>query len=198
MSTNKNELPQDYVVRLARNSDMFQIYFLIIEKAFIKIYHLIIALCFPQIIMFVLTVWNIDTLVVSLALSLLSFSITSFIFYIINYLFWNHIVKNEECLVICYKSKICGFLIALKHQEYSHIKSLFISRCHRKKGLATYLMQQSLKNLKHPIYLLSLPKMHLFDFYTSLGFVFMKENQLPKNLKKHTRSPIRLFPMVLE
>ncbi|MCJ8283217.1 MAG: hypothetical protein MJK14_26310 [Rivularia sp. ALOHA_DT_140] len=72
---------------------------------------------------------------------------------------------------------------------------------HRRKGLAKCLMHNALNNLKYPIYLLSIPKMCLFDFYASLGFVFIKENQLPKELNKHLRdanSVIRLFPMIIE
>ena len=61
-----------------------------------------------------------------------------------------------------------------------------------------YLMQNGLNHLKYPIDLLSIPKKYLFNFYTSLGFVFIKENRLPEELKKHLNSIIRLFPMVLE
>ena len=93
---------------------------------------------------------------------------------------------------------MCGFLIASKHHDFSYFIKIFIASSYRKKGLATYLMQNALEYLKYPIYLLSLPKIYLLSFYTSLGFKIIKKNQLPRELKKHTRGFIRCFPMVLE
>ncbi len=199
MSTNNNKLLQGYTIRIARSSDIFKIYILFTEETLKGgIQKLIFILCLPQIFMFVLRVWDISSLITSLASTLLSFSLTYFVFYIIYYLLWSQIINNKQCLIICYKNKVCGFLIASNYQKYSYIKSLFIGSRYRRKGLATYLIKRALDNLKYPIYLLSIPKNHLFDFYTGLGFVLIKEHQLPKELKKYLSNVIRFFPMILE
>lgn len=198
MSTN-NKFPQSYTIRIARSCDLHKIYILIAEEIFqVGIKILIIFLCYLYIVMFYFKDWDIDLLIIFFASTSLSYGVIFFVSYIIKYLFWNQFIKNKEYLIICSKNKVYGFIFASKFQKYSYINLLFVGSRYRRKGLATYLMKQALNDLKYPIYLLSVPRRYLFDFYTSLGFVFAKKNQLPKNLKKRRRIAITLFPMVIE
>ncbi|BAY81420.1 hypothetical protein NIES267_08960 [Calothrix parasitica NIES-267] len=198
MSTN-NKLPLGYTIRVARSSDIFKINILMTEEALkggIKI--LIIISFFLCTFMFCVGVWDIPSIIIFLTSTLLIFSATSFILYIINYLIWNQILNKRECLIICFKNQACGFIIASIYHDFSYIRLLFIGSSYRRKGLARCLMQNAFNHLRYPIYLISMPKKYLFEFYTSLGFIFIKKNQLPKELKKHTSNIVRIFPMVVE
>lgn len=199
MSTNNKQLPRDYSIRVAQNSDIFKINILMTEEALksgIKI--LIIISFFLCTFMFIIGIWDIRSIIIFLTSALLMFGATSFLLYIINYFIWNQILNNKECLIICFRNKACGFIIASTYHEFSYIKLLFIHSSYRRKGLAKCLMQNALTHLRYPIYLISMPKNYLFKFYTSLGFIFIKKNQLPRKLKKHTSRIVRMFPMVLE
>ncbi|MDY6900203.1 MAG: GNAT family N-acetyltransferase [Cyanobacteriota bacterium] len=198
MSTN-NKLPLGYTIRVARSYDISKINILMTEEALkggIKI--LITISFFLCIFMFFIGVWDISSIIIFLTSTVLIFGTTSFILYITNYLIWIQILNKKECLIICFRNKVCGFIIASEYHKYSYIKLLFIASSYRRKGLAKYLMQNAFYHLKYPIYLISMPKNYLFKFYTSLGFTFIKNNQLPKELKKHTSSFVRMFPMVIE
>ena len=194
-----SKLPRDYSIRVARSSDIFKINILMTEEALkggIKI--LIIISFFLCTFMFFIGVWDISSIIIFLISSLLMFGGSSFILYIINYFIWNHLISNKECLIICLRNKVCGFIIVSTYHKYSYIKLLFIGSSYRRKGLARCLMQNAFNNLIYPIYLISMPKKYLFEFYTSLGFRFINKNELPRELKKHTSCIIRMFPMVLE
>ncbi|MEM7717511.1 MAG: GNAT family N-acetyltransferase, partial [Cyanobacteria bacterium P01_A01_bin.68] len=194
-----SKLPRVYSIRVARSSDIFKINILMTEEALkggIKIL-IIISFCLCTF-MFFIGIWDISSIIIFLISSLLMFGGSSFILYIINYFIWNHLISNKECLIICLRNKVCGFIIASTYHKYSYIKLLFIGSSYRKQGLARCLIQNALNNLIYPIYLISMPKNYLFEFYTSLGFKFIKKNQLPRELKKHTSSIVRMFPMVLE
>ena len=198
MSTD-NQLPLGYTIRVARSSDIFKINILMTEEALKSgIRTLIIISFFLCTFMFFLRVWDIPSIIIFLTSTLLIFSATSFILYIINYLIWTQILNNKECLIIYFRNQACGFIIASTYHDFSYIKLLFIGSSYRRKGLARCLMRNALNHLKYPIYLISMPKKYLFEFYTSLGFIFIKTNQLPKELKKHTSSIVRMFPMVME
>lgn len=198
MSTN-NKLPLGYSIRVARSYDIFKINILMTEEALKSgIQILIIISFFFCTLMFFIGVWDINSIIIFLTSTVLMFGATSFILYIINYFVWNQILNKKECLIICFRNKVCGFILASDYQDFSYINLLCIDSNHRRKGLARCLMQNALNHLRYPIYLISMPKNYLFEFYTSLGFKFIKKNQLPRRLKKHTSSFVRMFPMVLE
>ena len=199
MSTNNNQLPLGYSIRIARSSDIFKINLLMTEEALKSgINILIVFSFFLCTFMLFLGIWDILSIIIFLISTVLMFGASSFILYVINYLIWNQILNKKECLIICLRNKVCGFIITSKYNQYSYIKLLLIGSSYRRKGLARCLMQNALNHLIHPIYLISMPKNYLFEFYTSLGFIFIKKNQLPKELKKHLSSFVRLFPMVLK
>ncbi len=200
MSTNNKKLPRDYSVRVACNSDIWKIFAFYFNEFFqstkgILTFTAIIAL--PLISTFFAAIINSFYLIFFVAALSYIVSVTSTCFIVI-YCVWTRILKSKECLVIYDRKKICAVLVAFNYSNYSYIKILFVGSRYRRKGLAKCLMQSALNHFKYPIYLLSTPKMHLFDLYTSLGFVFIKENQLPKELKKHLSRFVKLFPMIIE
>ena len=198
MSTN-SKLPRGYSIRVARSSDIFKINIFMTEEALkAGIKTLIIISFFLCTFMFFIGIWDISSIIIFLISALLMFGASSFILYIINYLIWTQILNKKECLIICLRNKVCGFIIASTYHKYSYIKLLFIGSSCRKQGLARCLMQNALNDFKYPIYLLSMPKNYLFEFYTSLGFIFIKKNQLPRELNKYVSNFVRFFPMVIE
>ena len=196
-----NKLPLGYSIRIACYSDISKILYLYTQEMYkqrttrlMMIYYFLLT-TIPLVLLFLYT-RSYLTASISIFLS----AILILISYILIYLYWNKAITNRDCLIIFNKSKICAIMVATSYNDYSYIKEVFVASYYRRKGLASYLMQLALEKLNYPIYLLSIPKKYLFNFYQSLGFVFADSNKLPAEIKSDLNmynQTIKLRPMII-
>ncbi|BAY81421.1 hypothetical protein NIES267_08970 [Calothrix parasitica NIES-267] len=200
MSTN-NKLPLGYTIRVAHHSDISRILCFYTQEIYKKrttrltIIYFFLLTTIPYVLLVLYTRSYLTA-----SISILFSAVLNSISYILIYSYWNKAITNRDCLIIFNKSKICAIMVATSYNNYSYIKEVFVASCYRRKGLATYLMQTALDKLNYPIYLLSISKKHLFDFYKSLGFIFADSNKLPAEIKSDLdmyNQTIKLRPMIM-
>ncbi|BAY81735.1 hypothetical protein NIES267_12120 [Calothrix parasitica NIES-267] len=207
MFGNNQELPPGYIVRLVRNSDIFDIIkFYFIEYVLtnneldtrnktikkIKNIPLIFGLQF-------IAIWSITSdfyFAFYATLSLLILIILIVIGTI--YYAWNKNINSGTCFIIFHQNKICGDIAASNYNNYSYIDSLFISNLYRRRGLGTYLINRIKQSLDYPIYLLCFPEPYLVEFYSNLGFISIEDNELPRRIREYLVGTHGFIPMVLE
>ena len=196
-----NKLPLGYSIRVACSSDISRILCLYIREIYKKRTTRLMMIYFfllTTIPLFILFFYTRSYLTASI--SILFSVILNLISYILIYSYWNKAITNRDCLIIFNKSKKCAIMEATSYNDYSYIKEVFVASYYRRKGLASYLMQLALDKLNYPIYLLTIPKKYLFDFYHSLGFVLADSNKLPAEIKSDLNmynQTNKLRPMII-
>lgn len=202
MSANHKQLPQGYAIRIPRHSDILRIICFYVNEIpqGQTIKQIIVSFFLFTAISFILLFLYTNSYLIA-NISILFSIVLSFISYIPLYLYWNKAITNKDCLVIYHKNQLCAIVVATSSNNYSYIKEIFVASLYRRKGLATYLMQKALENLSYPIYLLSIPKKHLIEFYNSLGFVLIDNNKLPTKIQRDLNlfnKRIKLQPMIMK
>jgi N-acetylglutamate synthase-like GNAT family acetyltransferase len=190
-------LPEGYSLRLAIKKDIAMIIYFEIAEYLIS--NLFTAISLLAAIIYI-TCISIEThtlvllsvLFVSfLAVCLYSIArifltmITNQVFYNLSYFSW----------VVEYESKIHGYVVCIKHKEYTIIDRVLIGINHRNKGIGTALIERCINNATIPFYLIC--PVYLKHFYNRLGFVEADYLNTPSHLASW-RNDKNFDVMVLE
>ena len=116
-------------------------------------------------------------------LMIMSFSCT-YLFAYLYYkkLFYFNLHNNiYRYWIVKYHNEIVGKAIFRVSKNYSRLCLLSIQAKYQNRGLGSLLLNQAMKYVRKPIYLMCFPKLQ--KFYRRLGFVSLSWQQIPLELK---------------
>lgn len=205
MFGNYQELPPDFIIRRIRNSDIFDVIEFGDDETLLKSresetitpFILIIIALFVLLIVLSLIA---GSFIAGLFYTVITTIVTILMMYAANYFYWINNVNSGKCFAIYHRNKIRTVIATFNFDSGSYIKYLLVSNTYRRRGLGRYLINRIKQNSNYPIYIICCPESYLFELCSSLGFVAIEENELPRRISKsfgmQTLSP--LIPMMLE
>ena len=205
MFGNYQELPPDFIIRRIRNSDISDVNEFNDNEAFLQPEEsstpslsilFIIAFSVLSIVLSLIA----GSFIAGLFYAVLTMVVLILIIYALNYFDWANNINSGECFAIYHRNQIRAVIATLNFDSGSYIKYLLVSNAYRRRGLGSGLISRIKQNLSYPIYVVCCPESCLVEFYSSLGFVAIEENELPKRISKSfgVQSISPLIPMMLE
>lgn len=172
-----SNFPSEYRLRPATSSDTLTILLLLF---FLNNYLAYTTLLLP------LMIWIIVRYITSVEIEPFIFVfITVLNIAILFFINLPAIYSSDKSWVIEYKSKVVACALVQSYSSHLELLRLYVSLFHRKKGLGSSLVITLIKQVKHPIYVVSAHT--ATHFYLKLGFVPIPRYRLPQRLSQKSR-----------